>query len=220
MGEFEMKQITILTIAVIALGSGLAFAITGVPSHQLSTAEWAYEGGETLSLLVVPDGSGAALDAALLPGPSLGGPGGTVDATITLTLRDWFGYPIVNFPPEDLWLEVRDGGMSRCPNATVADAPTDLQGQTRWALPLRAGGWSTAGMQVFINGVALTQPEFPLQVNSPDIDGDRKVDLVDVGRFAADFYTGYSYRSDFDYNGTLNVGDVGVLARALGAGCP
>jgi hypothetical protein len=57
-------------------------------------------------------------------------------------------------------------------------------------------------------------------VNSPDINGDGIVNLADVGAFAADYVTGYAFRSDFNGDGVLNLIDVAVMAAHFGHGPP
>ena len=86
-------------------------------------------------VIVDPDGGGTPFTAAFAPG------GGTVDATITVTLVDAMGEPIVGFPGSDLWLESTGGGLARCAGwGTFADGSTDQNGQTTWHQPKLAGG--------------------------------------------------------------------------------
>lgn len=58
-----------------------------------------------------------------------------------------------------------------------------------------------------------------LYFNSPDQDGDLKVDLADVAAFAADYHGAYDYSSDFNWDGSVNLVDVSVLAEAIGTNC-
>lgn len=55
--------------------------------------------------------------------------------------------------------------------------------------------------------------------NSPDHNGDRIVDLADVGTFAQNYYGAYDYRSDLRWDGEMNLADVGAMATAIGASC-
>ncbi len=57
-------------------------------------------------------------------------------------------------------------------------------------------------------------------VNSPDIDGDGEVDLLDVVQFTTDFYGAYAARSDFIWDGELDLLDVVELASSQGDHCP
>lgn len=219
-----MKKTTIpgAMLALLTVGALPAAAITGVPSLDLSTVECAYEGDEILSLYVLPDGSGQNLSQALLPNDPDGGPLVTTDATITLTLRDSAGYPIVYFPAEDLWIESSNGGMARCPGGSIAEANTDYDGQTRWSGSFRAGGWSTGSLQVYVNGSPVTDGAVAIRVNSPDIDGNLSVDLADVAVFASHYFgfDHYDYSCDYNFDGALNLSDIALLANGVGTVCP
>jgi hypothetical protein len=170
--------------------------------------------GAPLSLYVVPDGSGRTLQEAQIMG------GGDFDATITVTLIDYSGLPIAQYPREDMWLEAADGGLVLCDHGTVADASTDANGQTTWTGSLQAGGQSQAGCQVLISGWVLNFAPLDLHFNSADISGDLRVNLTDVSLFAHDFFLGYNYRSDFYWDGTINLSDLGLMSQSLGATCP
>ena len=177
----------------------------------------AYQGPETLTLFVVPDGSGNSFDQASLPY------GGQADATITLLLMDPMNDPIAHFPFEDMWLESRDAGLVPCRGGTTADANTDAAGITTWATPLHAGGHNQSLMDVIVNGSTLDQAApLALSFNSPDINGDLIVNLTDLQIFAEDFYNLFnaSFRSDFHRDGVVNLSDLPPMAEAIGAACP
>ena len=171
--------------------------------------------GMPVTLLVVPDGSGALLTAAKGPG------GVTVDATIHLRIQDPLGHPIVNLPRDDMWLGAVDGGLAVCALGSIADRATDTNGETVWTQRLRAGGWSTAGCQVYLNGMELAGPAgLNLRFVSPDIDGSLRVDLVDVVPFATDYFGAYRFRSDFNGDGVVNLSDFIFMVPAIGRSCP
>ncbi|MEN8007818.1 MAG: hypothetical protein ABFS42_12435, partial [Candidatus Krumholzibacteriota bacterium] len=150
--------------------------------------------------------------------------GSTIDATITLHLRDPANNPVANYPAEDMWLEsVADCHwcIRPCQGGAIADADTDANGQTTWTNPLRAGGYSQDLTVVMIAGSPLTSgPGLNIMHNSPDINGDGAVNLSDVSFFSADFFGGYSFRSDFQYDGVVNLSDVSKIAQSIGASCP
>jgi len=199
----------IMGIFAITLMVGAAsFASAGVPDLTLSDAATGVNGPYVM--FNIPNGGGSAFTGAA---------GG--DATITLTLRDGLGVAIANFPFEDAWLETLDGGMAACTGGATADANTDVNGVTEWVTPLQAGGASTAGTQVSISGAFLDGAALNINHNSADINGDGNVNLTDVPLFAGDFYGGvYAFRSDFAFDGFVNLSDVVRLAQALGASCP
>jgi hypothetical protein len=185
---------------------------TGLPVLDLSFFTWGLNHNETATLLVVPDGNGAPLTAARRPG------GAPVDATMRLTLLDACYDPIAHYPQEDLWLESVDQGLVLCAGGSIADHDTDLLGQTVWTQALRAGGHSLAGCRVVVSGTP--GHALPLRVNSPDLNGDLVVSLIDIAMFASAFYGPYTFAADLWADGAVNISDIPVLAEALGAGCP
>lgn len=204
-----------IVLLVASLNPGPAAAGIG-PDPDSTQVWWDAPAGIPVTLRVVPDGSGAPLTAAR--GPA----GEAVDATIHLQFHDALGYPIVGFPPEDMWLGSIDGGLAVCVLGSIADHATDTQGRTTWTQPLRAGGWSAAGCQVYLNAWELTWPAgLNLRFVSPDIDGSLRVDLTDVAMFAADYFAfGNVLRSDLNGDGVVNLGDLGLMAPAIGRHCP
>ncbi len=55
--------------------------------------------------------------------------------------------------------------------------------------------------------------------NSPDINSDLAVNLGDVTLFAHDFYGSYDYRSDFNWSGSVDLGDLTIMSQGNGATC-
>ena len=198
----------------VLLLPALAGAQGGIPDLPNCEAWLAYDGPETVTLMVIPNGQGPAFTEAQLPD------GSTVDATIYLLVQDWFDVPIQGFTREDMWLESIDGGLYHCNGGTTADVDTDAEGMTHWIQPLRAGGYSQALTAVLVNGDNISSEGLLLHFNSPDITGDGQVNIPDVGNFASDFYGGYNFRSDLSWDGVINLSDVGRLAGGLGAACP
>ncbi|MCB1184476.1 hypothetical protein KDM41_13690 [bacterium] len=209
-------------IAVVALIALLAVLPRGAAAQtgfcdpaDVSTATLAATGPGPYSLMVTPGGTGDAFTAARDQS------GNPVDVTITYTLRDCAFVPVADFPAEDMWLEADDGGLVVCVGGSIADADTDAGGTTSWTRPLRAGGSSTAGCRVMVNGAPGMWGTFPLWFNSPDLNSDGTVNLIDVPVFATDFFGGvYRYRSDFHCDGVINLVDLVRFAGGLGAACP
>jgi len=191
--------------------------MANVPDLSTSTAATAYHtggGADALSLFVLPNGAGAAFDAAR------DASGAAADGTVTLFLRNSVGGGIENFPAEDLYLSSVDGGMVACVDGAIADSDTDVNGMTQWALPLNAGGNSQALCQVRVSGDALTSDAgMALNFVSADINGDLVVDLIDVSEFSTDFFGGFDFRSDFLGDGVLDLNDVSLMAVGMGANC-
>jgi hypothetical protein len=206
---------THITVAILVGGlAGASPARANFPDPNWSVAWWGLPGGQSATLLIVPDGSGQALTEAR------SAEGQAVDATIHLLLLDEFEQPVAGFAASDMWLESGSSTLSACPGGTVADQGTDAQGRTYWRRPLRAGGSSTGNCIVVVNGSVLGGPGVPLHFRSPDISGDRTIDLTDIGLFASDYFGGYQPRSDLAADGTVDLSDIGVLASGVGVDCP
>lgn len=215
----KILQATVLTLLVAAHPGSLAMADTGIP-----WVGWIEPtSSQEASVFVLPDGSGPPLTEAKLYG------GLPVDATIVVGLTDNAGYPIPYFPWQDIWLDAEVPTDFVCMTSSThgfsADANTDTNGETLFATSLAGGGWSEGPMWVYLNGDRAIHPGFwvhppvALRFNSADIDGDGVVNLTDVSYFAIDFYGAYNYRSDFLWDGTLNLADVQLLAAGVGIGC-
>jgi hypothetical protein len=198
----------------VMLISLATFAWAGVPDMVKSSASMA--GGVQVSVYNLPNGGGDPLTAARLFG------GGTINATITLTLLDVNSTPIFEYPFSDMWLETADGGLKFCPGGTTADADTDLLGQTEWTNALFAG-CSGIGTVVVVSGnvvTGLSGNVLPMDHNSPDINCSLNVNLTDLVLYAQDVGIGYAYRSDFYWSGALNLSDLILFAQGSASACP
>jgi len=207
--------IIFVTILLTTLSSHGAMACTGIPDLDRSIISQTFEGLATL--LNIPDGSGSPVTEARTAD------GTVVDATIHLTIITFCNgdEPVVGFPAEDMWLESMGGGMVPCIGGTTADYATDQDGHTQWSLPLMAGGWDEGNCRVMVNGMTLGDPGgLTLNFNSPDIDGNRVVNLTDLAFFSQDYWGGYTFRSDLHRDGVINLSDVSVYAEARGKSCP
>ena len=168
---------------------------------------------EPVSCLICPYGDGDHLTSCR------GFGGNTVDATITVFLLTQNGNPYVNYPPELVWLDSDDPVLELCPYANAADEASDYNGRMTISNPL-LGGCEGAGGVIMIVDEPLHQPPFDFLFNSPDLNCDRVVNLTDVVLFAEDFYGAYAYRSDFYWDGMLNLSDVASLAGHITHACP
>lgn len=196
----------------LALAAGLVLALAGMAAAGVpdpGQSEVSTAGG---SVTITPAGSGQTL---LQRG-----------CDVSLTVRDVNGLPIPNYPAQDIWLDdAATGDINLCQGGSAADADTDANGATTISGALAGGGYTQAGMSVFVSGVALTttvggtDPVLSIDVNSPDITGDRIVNLSDVGLFATDL-TAYNFRSDYTHDGNVNLSDVGLFAQWIGEVCP
>jgi hypothetical protein len=210
-----LRKLMGIFAATLILGSA-SFAMAGVPDLALSIATGPVD---ACVLYNLPSGGGASFE----DGVALLG-GGQVIATINLELNDGLGAAVANYPFEDMWLESSNGGLVGCTGGTAADFTTNVDGQTRWMDPLRAGGSSLTINDltvVMISGAALTSNGgFPIAHNSADINSNGIVNLQDVQKFAENFYGGYAFRSDLAFDGIVNLSDVVPLSQAMGGQCP
>lgn len=193
-------------------------AIATDPDIESSVA-WGPGRFANLTLLVVPDGSGPTLYS------SHTSTGAVADGTITVQLLDTGGYPVVGFPADRMRLDWRTGTYARCDNGTIAARSTDADGYSLFTGPMHAGGWSydVCLVDVYWNwgfSPMTASTGFGLHVNSPDINGDLVVDLLDVPPFAADYYeSNGAFRSDLHRDGRVDLADIAVMATHIGARC-
>lgn len=204
-----LRQILSHALTLCLAGSALA----GIPDLSLSTATIP-PGAEGAAIYTLPNGLGDPFTVTL--------PGGIVlDASITLTLVDTDGEPIVQYPREDLWLETSGGGLVPCLGGTIADADTDINGQTVWHDPLFAGGCSEGEMTlVMVAGMPLAGGGLDLWFYGPDLNGDVVVNLSDIVAFTQMLGGQYSPCGDFNHDGVINLTDIVLMVRGIGADCP
>ena len=204
-----IRSLTTVVVVTVVLSTP-AWAIE-LPDPYLSTVE-IDPLAVGASVLVVPDGAGVSFDQARAPG------GLVVDATITVTVVNPAGYPLPDWPLEDIWLETSAGGLVACADGTTADAPTDENGQTVWLEPLFAGGCSAGeSVVVVVSGYSLIQT-VPIHFVSPDINGDLHVHLVDIVAFVQALAE-YEPYADFNHDGAVNLADIVLMTQNIGANC-
>ncbi|MFH1841923.1 MAG: right-handed parallel beta-helix repeat-containing protein, partial [bacterium] len=186
-----------------------------IPDLNLSAATTATP--SNVSVFTRPSGYGQPLSACYAFG------GAVTDATITLTLRDWADQPIPHYPAADLWLESALGGLVLCPRGTMADHDTDAGGVTTFSGPVSGGAQSDyaggEGVVVMVGGQPLAQPSLPIYFNCADIDGDLDVDLADAYLLFEDMNGPYAYRSDFFWDGQIDLADQILFDFSQGLDC-
>jgi hypothetical protein len=142
---------------------------------------------------------------------------------ITVTLRDGTGLPIPNYPWLDMWVDDDgNGDIFMCQQGSVADHNTDANGQTTFSGAYRGGGWTQAGLRVYVAGMPIPSGLVSIDVASPDYNRDQRVDIVDLGQFAMDYNDpGYAFWCDFNGDGVEDLADLGIFAANHGVlGCP
>jgi hypothetical protein len=232
----KVLMIVLVLVSMLA-GSGLVLAQPVPPNSHATYASYP----SPCSAVLVPNGSGQQLSACYSFG------GNPCNATIIATLNDAAGNPVPGWPAARIWLDTAFGLVAWCPYnfppgtwpgyVHIADMPTNAAGQTRFSNAYYGGGQSrpmggdvthvwtmdAAGTPFRLSGTAPGGPpgsNLDIYFNSPDIDANGVVNLVDVVIFAGDFFGPYMYRSDFYWDGNLNLSDLVWLAASMGATCP
>jgi hypothetical protein len=216
-GGSIMKKILIPIVLFISTQATFAAASCfPLPDIDLSYAWFTDVSGHggTLSMMVVPDGSGDSLDEVFRSD------GTRVNGEISLTVLDAVGQGMAGVLPAEMTVGSDDVRLVFCDEFNIARVATDTDGSSYFGGPFGGGGTSESPLRIAVCYGFLSSVGLPLQINSPDITGDLKVDLSDVQLFASDFYGSYDYRSDFEYDGVVNLSDVARLAKHMGANCP
>jgi len=208
-----MKRLLSLAVAgLVAVGmTGLAMA--GIPDLDNSTAS-SPAGCVSISV----DGTGTAIGAAGM--------------TVTVTVRDGNGDPVVGYPFQDVWLGDNAAGteITLCNGGSTAAANTNASGVTTITGAIAGGGTTNVGngggMQVYLAGVPLNGAGLPISASNPDLNGDLQVttggDLQPVPGGFANLYlnAGYDIEDDFNCDGTENLLDVTRFAGQWAANPP
>ncbi len=215
-----MKWVKTFLWTLVFLLGAVSISWADTPWPYVESIFWGY--GEK-SLFILPDGSGPAMTEAQLY------EGTMVDATITMRLVDEWGNAFVGFPAEDIWLDAENDLQFFCLYGFSPDEDSGPNGLVTFSTSLAGGGWTEGPTYIYVNGSRALDPmgmpgpvEHPpleFRFNSADINGDGMVDLADLKLFAPDFYGDYNYRSDFFWDGNLNLVDIARMAQGMGRHC-
>lgn len=221
------RNIMGLVVCLVTLGF-VSMCFAGVPDLTNSTA--ASASSVVASVFTRPDGQGNSINACKIIGSTT-----PADATITLHVFDVFNAPIFLYPFEDMWLESAAGGLILCNGGSVADASTDINGDTTFSGPLYAGGGSaydpgvsTEQCIIMIDGYPLAGGGVDVIFNSADLDGNLIVGTQDAvvftplyaGLTADPLNPGYDYTVDYYFDHAINLQDVVLFAGSLNTQCP
>jgi len=198
----HLRSATVI-LALSALGVA---ATSDLPDPDLSTASSA---------------AGTITISPTVGFPSLAAAG----LTVSVTLLDPQGMVIAGYPFQDIVLMDNAGGteLSFCANARwLADLNTNGSGTTTIGGLARGGGSTQGGLQVVVAGTPLNGAPLDIAVNSPDMNGDLYVNMVDVAHFAIAYNneTGYDFEIDLNGDGVENLLDISRMAAALKPSCP
>lgn len=175
-----------------------AHAQTGDPDPTTSTAT-----SNSGHILITPEGSGESLAAAGL--------------TITVTVRDDTGATVPNVDRSRIRLGSPSGDIQFCPGEGVAEFDTDSNGMTTFSGALRGGGHADGDLLVYVDDQPLTGSPLDIEVNSPDITADVKVNLSDIAELAQDLKGGtFRFRTDLWRDDVIDLVDLSLLALYRG----
>ena len=219
------QRIIVLTLALLTLPVAVLAQGTPVAANSTATLVCA---DPAVSIYVLPDGSGIPLSQ------SYGSITSPITATIVVTLFDASGLPVPGVYNREIRLEYQNSNMSWCSDsfypppphaANCADSDTNVAGQTTFTLAYHGGGAQFQSCRVWVleaNGLYMPIPQtLAVSMNSPDITGDLVVNLSDIVAFAGDLQGGVApYRSDFAWDGVINLTDMVIFSQALGVTCP
>ncbi len=198
--------ITLALAAVCVLGlAGMASA--GIPNTDNSLAS-----ADNCGRFTIAPGGGETLIE------------GSNDYTIHINVRDINNDPVITLAATDLWLDL-PGGLAACAgNFSQADAGTDGNGDAQFTGTIYGGTAGDAADGVDCNDNDLYVYALCIVLNgnapvcvafdSPDLNGDLTVNVVDFGKFAADYNCAGSCDPCHDYNedGATTVVDFGIFA--------
>jgi hypothetical protein len=171
------------------------------------------------SVCIYPDGRSSLADAVF----------GNLEMFLGLALYHYdSGWYIYDYPEQGLLLGDSGSNLIVCDNS-IPYVYTNEDYTTFGYQPIFGGGHS----EVDVDGKPISSsylywapdPEcgihsLELYFNSPDINGDLLVNLTDVVLFSQDMAGPYNYRSDFNFDNTVNLSDHVILVQAMGATCP
>jgi hypothetical protein len=147
--------------------------------------------------------------------------------SFAFTIVDLLAAPIQNIPASDFWMIDCDPlkNLTLCAGSASsgADSATNALGRTTMSLTTMSVGGCATGLQPVVQGYVLEQPTactpycFNIKVRSCDMNGDLKMDLVDLSIFAG-YYPPQAYNTcgDFDCNGAVALPDLSRFAFHYG----
>lgn len=198
-GSKSLLVLTVLGLLFWQVGpAGVNTAISGIWDCS-STVSGA--GG---NLLVCPGGDGPSFYE--------------MGAIISLTVSSASG-GIPGIIPSDIWLMGSNNGIALCGGSGAIDADSATSafppvGRTTISGAMRAGKCDT-GLYVVVQGEIIGCPPtvLPYSVRSPDFNGDRLVDIIDLVLFTP-VYLGtqpYSPCMDLDWDGSVGLVDLAIF---------
>lgn len=206
-----MKILLILAILVVSAAAFNSAAQACVPGIEM-IQDYSWDPSEPISICVLPDGEARAFISGGQP----------VMAALRFPVMRWDTIPVAFSPVPVEWF---DGGPEVICGPNVVELITDSDGWVTWTPDIQGGGHRGPDEAVDLSLWIPVCPNQQLDIlegiyfNSPDINGDLRVNLSDVPDFAGDFFGAYDYRSDFNWDNVINLSDIVFMAQSLGVAC-
>lgn len=205
-----IMKIAILFLAAICGAAIVAPAQACIPDIW-SITDYTWDPPAPISFCLAPDRDALAFTSA----------GSQVEAQLRFHVTIWSDWPDTTTTPVEWWIEPP---ITLC-SEEMQIVPRDEDGIVTVVPLLRGGGHrdpgETSSVQLWIpvcpNQLLTLGPE--ISFNSPDINGDLVINLTDLATFSTDFYGSYRYRSDFVWDGQINLADLSILAQSYQATC-
>ena len=155
-----------------------------------------------------------------------------VGSVVTVTVVDPAGVPVADLPIADMVLSEPwwgpDAVLHYCETSAragfAADAPTDASGVATFSGTLAAGGWSDLGLTAklwcgdFTVVAETLGPPLQIRINSPDLNGDGRVNLNDFGIFG-EAYASTTWICDFTHDGLVSLADFAAFGSHYAHAC-
>ncbi len=147
---------------------------------------------------------------------------GLDDLTITATVLDSFGAPVVGCLVTVTLVPMLGSPFCICAPCNPQAAVTGVLGVAACVFS-KIGGHGIFTASVVACGTAIAAPVIPF--TSPDLDASCELaplsatTLLDLGLFAGGLPPGYEVWSDYNCSGIINVVDLGLFAGGVGKGC-
>jgi hypothetical protein len=198
------------------LAAGLLFVILAAPASAclpvlVEITEYVWEPGAPVSFCIAPDRE----VRAYLRG------GYQVTPELRCQVEVWPEWT----NPELVFAEfIMIGQVDFC-GGTYLFVPRGDDGSISVVPFMRGGGHRSPGASDVVSLRVQICPQQFLDLgrdvffNSPDIDGNLRVDVGDLTLFARDFFSSYDYRSDFDWDDRVSLSDLAIMAQELGMSC-
>lgn len=198
---------------IVAVAAGLLSGVFAAPARAclpviIEIESFVWEPGAPVSFCISPDREARAFRRG----------GQAVAAELRCQVEVWTEWG----DPHAAYVNLHmDGDVVLCGGEETI-VPRDDDGWIS-VLPVLRGGGHRSPQEDDV--VALWIPVCPNQIldlgrevyfNSPDLNGDLRVDLSDLAVFCRGFFGSYQYRCDFNWDDHVGLSDLAIMAQGYG----